>query len=171
MSEKIKIGISSCLLGNNVRYDGGHKLDLSLRDDLGLIVEWVPVCPEVESGLGVPREPMQLNGDPAAPRLIAIETKTDRTDDLMRLIEKKLPQLEQQGIRGFVFKARSPSCGVHDTPLLTLTGGIAGVRAGLFAEAVIRCFPAMPVEDEERLRDPVAREDFIKRIKKAVNHG
>ncbi|HEX9112883.1 MAG TPA: DUF523 domain-containing protein, partial [Nitrospirota bacterium] len=74
MSEKIKIGISSCLLGNNVRYDGGHKLDLSLRDDLGRIVEWVPICPEVESGLGVPREPMQLNGDPAAPRLIAIET-------------------------------------------------------------------------------------------------
>lgn len=171
MSEKIKIGISSCLLGNNVRYDGGHRLDLYLRDDLGRIVEWVPVCPEVEAGLGVPREPMQLYGGPTAPRLIAIETKTDRTDDLVRLIGKKLPQLEQQAIRGFVFKASSPSCGVHDTPLLTSAGETAGVRAGLFAEAVIRYFPALPVEDEEKLRDPVTREDFIKRIKKAVNHG
>jgi hypothetical protein len=89
MSEKIKIGISSCLLGNNVRYDGGHKLDPYLRDTLGQIVLWAPVCPEVEAGLTVPREPMQLFGDPATPRLITIETKMDRTDDLLELIEKK----------------------------------------------------------------------------------
>lgn len=163
MSRKIKIGISSCLLGNNVRYDGGHKLDLSLRDDLGRIVEWVPVCPEVEAGLAVPREPMQLYGDPAAPRLITIETKMDRTDDLLELIEKKLPRLEQQGIGGFVFKARSPSCGVHETPYYRTSGDVAGVRAGLFAEAVIRRFPSLPVEDEERLRDPVIRDAFLER--------
>lgn len=163
MSGKIKIGISSCLLGNNVRYDGGHKFDLYLRDALGEIAEWVPVCPEVEAGLTVPREPMQLYGDPASPRLVTIETKTDRTDDLVLLIEKKLPQLERQGIRGFVFKARSPSCGVHDTPLYSTSGEIIGKRTGLFTEAAIRRFPAMPVEDEERLRDPAVRDAFIAR--------
>jgi uncharacterized protein YbbK (DUF523 family) len=162
MPGKIKIGISSCLLGNNVRYDGGHKLDVYLRDILGQIVEWVPVCPEVEAGLSVPREPMQLYGDPSAPRLITIGTRTDRTDDLMRLIEKKLPQLEQ-GIQGFVFKARSPSCAVRDAPRYSPAEEIVDVRAGLFAEAVIRRFPSMPVEDEERLRDPDIRDAFIER--------
>jgi uncharacterized protein YbbK (DUF523 family) len=163
MPRKIKIGISSCLLGNNVRYDGGHKLDLYLRDTLGQIVLWSPVCPEVEAGLTVPREPMQLYGDPSAPRLITIETKMDRTDDLLYLIEKKLPRLEQQGISGFVFKARSPSCGVHDTPLHSASGYLVGLRAGLFAEAVVRRYPFLPVEDEERLRDPGIRDTFIER--------
>jgi uncharacterized protein YbbK (DUF523 family) len=163
MSEKIKIGISSCLLGNNVRYDGGHKLDLYLRDILGRTAEWMPVCPEVEAGLTVPREAMNLIGDPAAPRLLTLETKTDRTDDLMRLLEKKLPQLEQQGVCGFVFKARSPSCAVHDAPVCSIAGTPVGLRAGLFAAAVIRRYPSMPVEDEERLRDPAVRDAFVAR--------
>lgn len=164
MSGKIKIGISSCLLGNNVRYDGGHKLDLYLRDAMSETIEWIPVCPEVEAGLSVPREPMQLYGAPATPRLLTLETKKDRTDDLLRLIEKKLPRLAQQSIRGFVFKARSPSCGVHDTPLYSAAGEIIGKRAGLFAEAVMRRYPSLPVEDEEGFRNADAREVFIERI-------
>lgn len=164
MPGKIKIGVSSCLLGNNVRYDGGHKLDLNLRDTLGKVVEWVPVCPEVEAGLTVPREPMQLVGDALTPRLKTLETKEDRTDDLERLIDSKLKQLKEQGISGFVFKARSPSCAVHDAPLSSLSGEIVGARAGLFAEAVIRSFPLLPVEDEERLRDTAVRDEFIARV-------
>ncbi len=164
MPDKIKIGISSCLLGNNVRYDGGNKLDQYLIDSFGQIVEWVPVCPEVEAGLPVPREPMQLVGDETKPRLITLETKMDRTDDLTRWAGIKLKQWEEQGIRGFVFKARSPSCGVHDTPLFSASGDPIGARAGLFADMVMKVFPSLPVEDEEGLRDPVIREKFLARI-------
>jgi uncharacterized protein YbbK (DUF523 family) len=164
MTNKIKIGISSCLLGNIVRYDGGHKLDPYLRDTLGRIVEWAPVCPEVEAGLPVPREAMQLVGNAAKPRLITIETRIDRTDSLLRWAGMKVAHLEQQGISGFVFKARSPSCGVHDAELFSASGDSIGDRAGLFAEIVMNLFPSLPVEDEERLRDPAIREKFLARL-------
>lgn len=164
MPDKIKLGISSCLLGNNVRYDGGHKLDLYLKDTLGRIVEWVPICPEVEAGLSVPREPMQLVGDAAKPRLLTIETKQDLTDALVCWIDVKLKNLEELDVRGFVFKARSPSCGVRDTELFSTLGESIGVRAGLFAEAVMSCFPSLPVEDEEVLRDNIIRKRFIAQI-------
>ncbi|HSQ78173.1 MAG TPA: DUF523 domain-containing protein [Nitrospirota bacterium] len=164
MSKKIKIGISSCLLGNNVRYDGGNKLDQYLIDTLGRIVIWVPICPEVESGLPVPREAMQLVADGPRICLITMETKQDRTEVLARWGEKKLKRLEQEGVRGFVFKARSPSCGVHDAPFFSSSGDARGVGAGLFAKAVIKHFPSLPVEDEERLRDPAVRELFLRRL-------
>ena len=164
MPNKIKIGISSCLLGINVRYDGGNKLDLYLKDTLGQVVEWVPVCPEVESGMHVPREAMQLVGDVVKPRLITIETKRDRTDQLTRWIGIKLRELERAGLRGFVFKARSPSCGVNGAELFSTAGTPMGVSTGLFAGAVTGCFPSLPVEDEEGLRDPGTREQFLARI-------
>lgn len=164
MSGKIKLGISSCLLGNNVRFDGGNRLSQDLIDSFGGLVEWVPVCPEVESGLPVPREPMQLVGAKAKPRLITLGTKIDRTAELSRWLAGKIEQLEQQGLRGFVLKARSPSCGVRDTPLYSTTGEIVGVREGLFAEFVKSHFPLLPVEDEETLRDPGKRDWFLSRI-------
>lgn len=164
MSKKIKIGISSCLLGNNVRYDGGNKLDQYLIDTLGRMVIWVPICPEVESGLPVPREAMQLVADGPRICLITIETKQDRTDVLTRWREEKLKRLKQEGVRGFVFKARSPSCGVHDAELFSTSGASICRRPGLFAKSVISGFPALPVEDEERLRDPAVREEFLARI-------
>src|SRR5512143_1734368 len=105
----IKLGISSCLLGENVRYDGGHKLDHYLRDTLGQFVEWVPVCPEVECGLPVPREAMRLVGDPDAPRLVTRKTGIDHTERMTKWAGRKLAQLERQNLCGFVFKARSPS--------------------------------------------------------------
>ncbi len=164
MFKKIKLGISSCLLGINVRYDGGNKLDHYLKDTLGQVVEWVPVCPEVEAGLPVPREPMQLVADGLGVRLIATETGKDCTNVLAFWAQGKLRQLEREGIRGYVFKARSPSCGVHDAEFFSISGESIGVRAGLFAEAVMSRFPSMPVEDEERLRDPQAREQFLAQI-------
>jgi len=164
MSKKIKIGISSCLLGNNVRYDGGNKLDQYLIDTLGRTVTWVPICPEVESGLPVPREAMQLVADGPRICLITMETKQDRTEVLARWGEEKLKRLEQEGVRGFVFKARSPSCGVHNAPFFSSSGDALGVGAGLFAQAVIKHFPSLPVEDEERLRDPAVRELFLGRL-------
>jgi uncharacterized protein YbbK (DUF523 family) len=164
MREKIKIGISSCLLGNRVRYDGGHKLEPYLGDTLGQFVEWVPVCPEVEAGLPVPREPMQLVGDIAKPRLLTIETRIDRTDELTRWIGIKLRELGQAGIRGFVLKARSPSCGIRSAELFSISAASLGVTSGLFAEAILRSFPLLPVEDEETLHDPDTQKRFFKQI-------
>ena len=164
MPTKIKIGISACLLGNNVRYDGGNKLDQRLIDAVGPHVEWVPICPEKESGMSVPREPMQLVSDAGKVTLITIETKVDRTDMLARWTREELKRLEQEGVRGFIFKARSPSCGVHDTELFSRSGQSIGTGAGLFSEAVRHYFPVLPVEDEECLRDPRIRERFLERI-------
>jgi len=164
MQKKIKLGISSCLLGRNVRYDGGNRLDSDLLSLLGKDIELVPICPEVEAGLSVPREPMQLVGDDACPRLITIKTKQDRTDAFIVWVERALPRLEQEGISGFVLKARSPSCGVHDAELVSGSGLSLGFRAGLFAAALMERFPDLTVEDSERLHDRAAREAFLARI-------
>jgi len=160
----LKLGISSCLLGNNVRYDGGQKLDHYLRDTLGQFIEWVFVCPETECGLPIPREAMDLVGDPDSPRLITRVTGVDHTGRMLQWAKKKLAALEKEGLSGFVLKARSPSCGVHDTKLYSRPGRLARRRAGLFAEAVMDRFPLMPVEDEEGLQDPGIRENFIERL-------
>jgi uncharacterized protein YbgA (DUF1722 family)/uncharacterized protein YbbK (DUF523 family) len=151
-------------MGNNVRYDGGHKLDPYLRYTLGQFVEWVPVCPEAECGLSIPREAMDLVGHPDAPRLITRVTGVDHTGRMMQWAEKKLSALEKEDLSGFVLKARSPSCGVHDTKLYSRPGRLADRRAGLFAEAIMGNFTLMPVEDEEGLQDPGIRENFIKRL-------
>src|SRR4030042_6931159 len=103
--EKIKLGISACLLGESVRYDGGHKLDRFLTDTLGQYVEYVPVCPEVECGLGVPRESMHLEGDPESPRLVTIRTKQDMTDRMVKWTQKRVVELEKEGLYGFIFKS------------------------------------------------------------------
>jgi uncharacterized protein YbbK (DUF523 family) len=165
MKNKIKIGISSCLLGNNVRYDGGNRLDCYLRDTLSQIVEWVPVCPEVESGLSVPREAMHLVGYRGFPRLVTIDTGSDHTDRLTKWGRDKLAQLSQIDLCGFVFKARSPSCGVRDAELVVASGIPISRTAGLFAAAFMLRFPDMPVEDEDRLRNVAVREMFMNRAR------
>ncbi len=170
MNGKIKLGISSCLLGNNVRYDGSHKLDRVLLDTLSPLVEWVPVCPEVECGLPVPREAMQLMGGLESPRLVAIESRTDHTERLIRWIDKKLLDPSMLSLCGFVLKARSPSCGVHDAVVIVSPDATAPV-AGLFAGAILRRFPSLPVEDEERLHDTAARDAFIRKISGHLNPG
>jgi len=163
MIEKINIGISSCLLGNNVRYDGGNRLDYFLRDTLGLIVEWVPVCPEVESGLSVPREAMYLVGDRDLIRLVTKLTGIDHTERLMHWAQDRLMELSQLALSGFVFKARSPSCGVRDAEILTSSSSVISRGSGLFAAAIMHYFPALPIEDEEGLRDVANRERFLKK--------
>ena len=103
--DKIRLGISSCLLGERVRYDGGHKHDAYLTDTLGPCVEWVPVCPEVECGLPVPREAMRLEGDPASPRLVVIRTRVDHTERMRAWAQRRVEELAAEGLSGFVFKA------------------------------------------------------------------
>jgi uncharacterized protein YbgA (DUF1722 family)/uncharacterized protein YbbK (DUF523 family) len=164
MGEKIRLGISSCLLGEKVRYDGSHKLDHFLRDSLGKYVDWVPVCPEVEIGLPVPREAMRLVGPPEAPRLITVRTGKDYTDRMSKWAAKRLEEIEEEDLCGFVFKSRSPSSGMKAVKIYSGSGVPSNKGTGIFARAFIERFPLLPVEDEGRLNDPVLRENFIERI-------
>jgi uncharacterized protein YbgA (DUF1722 family)/uncharacterized protein YbbK (DUF523 family) len=162
--EKIKLGISTCLLGENVRYDGGHELDSFLRDTLGQYVEYVPVCPEVECGLPIPREPMHLEGDPGSPRLITTRTKKDMTERMVNWARKRVIELEKEALWGFVFKSNSPSSGMERVKVYNEKGVPVRKGVGLFARILMDHFPLLPVEDEGRLHDPKLRENFIERI-------
>lgn len=164
MTDKIKLGISSCLLGNNVRYDGGHKLDRFLRDTLGQFVTFVPVCPEVECGLPVPRESMRLVGNADSPRLITTRTGIDHTERMNQWAARRLDTLESEALCGFIFKSKSPSSGMTRVKVYNEKGMPAHTGSGLFARAFMDRFPRIPVEDEGRLHDPKLRENFIERI-------
>ena len=161
----IRVGISSCLLGNPVRYDGGHKLDRWLRDTLGAFVEWVPVCPEVEYGLPVPREALRLVGDPAEPRLVTSRSGADHTAGMKAWAARRVEALAGEGLCGFVFKSRSPSSGLRQVKVYPPGGGApAATGIGIFARAFREGFPLLPVEDEGRLNDPGIRESFVERL-------
>jgi uncharacterized protein YbgA (DUF1722 family)/uncharacterized protein YbbK (DUF523 family) len=158
------VGISTCLLGERVRYDGGHKRDRFLTDTVGPFVEWVPVCPEVECGLPTPRESMHLEGDPDSPRLVTTRTHVDHTDRMLRWAEQKLDELKGMDLCGFIFKTNSPSSGMRSIRVYDANGVPRKVGVGLFARAFMSRFPLLPVEDEGRLHDPGLRENFIERL-------
>lgn len=162
--EKIKIGISTCLLGENVRYDGGHKLDRFLRETLGQYVEYVPVCPEVECGLPVPRESMHLEGNPDSPRLVTSRTKQDMTERMVTWARKRVVDLEEEDLCGYIFKSDSPSSGMERIKVYNEKGMPVKKGVGIFAKIFMEHFPLLPVEDEGRLNDPRLRENFIERI-------
>jgi len=165
MSDAIRVGISSCLLGNQVRYDGGHKLDRYLRDTLGAFVAWVPVCPEVEYGLPVPREALRLVGDPGDPRLVTSRSGVDHTAGMQAWAARRLDALEREDLCGFVFKSRSPSSGMRQVKVYGQESGVpSATGVGIFARAFMERFPLLPVEDEGRLNDPALRECFIERL-------
>jgi uncharacterized protein YbgA (DUF1722 family)/uncharacterized protein YbbK (DUF523 family) len=162
--DRPRLGISACLLGEKVRYDGGHKLDRYLRDTLGPFVRWVPVCPETECGLPIPRESMRLVGDPASPRLVGVRSGVDHTDRMRPWIRSKLEALAELKLDGFVFKTRSPSSGMRNIRILGASGRTSRKGAGLFAAAFMRRFPHLPVEDEARLKDHDLRGHFIESV-------
>ncbi len=163
MNEKIKLGISTCLLGEHVRYDGGHKLDQFLVQTLGRFVEFVPVCPEVESGFPVPREAFRLVGTPEAPRLMTQKTMVDVTDRMAAWAERRINGLGKDSLCGFIFKSKSPSSGMERVKVYHEKGFVKkGV--GVFARAFMNRFPLMPVEEDGRLHDINLRENFIVRV-------
>lgn len=164
MQEKITLGISSCLLGENVRYDRGHKLDHFLRDTLGQYVTYVPVCPEVEAGFGIPREAMRLVGDPEKPRLVTSKTSIDHTEKMIRWANARVPELERENLCGFIFKKDSPSSGLVKVKVYDDKNMPQKKGRGIFARRFIEYFPLTPVEDEGRLHDPRLRENFIEQI-------
>jgi len=163
----IRLGISSCLLGEEVRYDGGHKRDPFLVQTLGPMVEWVPVCPEVEVGLGTPREAIRLVRDPkdlAEVRLMTGKTGVDLTKQMRSYARTRVRALAREGLSGYILKKDSPSCGMARVKVWRDQGMPERNGRGLFAAELLRQYPNMPVEEEGRLHDPRLRENFIDRV-------
>ena len=160
----ISVGISTCLLCERVRYDGGHKLDRFLVQTLGRYVEWVPVCPEVEMGLPVPRESMRLEGDPADPRLVASRSSTDHTEAMKAWAQCRVDELAGVGLHGFVLKKDSPSSGLFRVKVYNEHGMAERNGMGMFPRALKERFPLLPMEEEGRLNDMPLRENFIERV-------
>jgi len=158
---RIRLAISSCLLGNAVRFDGNHKLDTYIRDTLGSVFEFVPVCPEVAIGLGVPRPPIRLVGDPDRPQAVGVKDPSlDVTEKLSTYGDRVASELED--ICGYILKSRSPSCGMERVKIYG--GGAPRKGRGIFAAAFMARRPLVPIEEEGRLGDPVLRENFIERV-------
>jgi uncharacterized protein YbbK (DUF523 family) len=161
--ERVKVAVSQCLLGARVRHDGGHKLEPVVSEILAASFEWVPICPEVELGLGVPREPIDLVESAGDVRLVS-RSGEDLTAAMRRYAEERVRELATQGVAGFVAKSRSPSCGVRRVRVQGAGGSAAEAGRGLFAETLMRRWPDLPVEEAEGLRDSVQRERFIARV-------
>jgi uncharacterized protein YbbK (DUF523 family) len=162
--ERIRLGISACLLGEPVRFDGGHKRDPFLVESLGQFVDWVPVCPEVESGLDAPRESMRLVETDDRIRLLTNKTAQDHTTRMRGYARRRVEELVDDALVGFVLKKDSPTCGlervkVHGTAGMPMKSG-----RGLFAHALVTRFSLLPVEEEGRFNDPRLRENFVERI-------
>ena len=164
MKERVRLGISSCLLGNAVRWNAGHKMDRYLTRTLGQFVDYVSVCPEVEAGFGIPRESMRLVGDPDNPRLITFKTKTDKTDQMLSWARKRVRELEKEDLHGFIFKSDSPSSGMIRVKVYTEKGMPVKKGVGMFAREFMAHFPLIPAEDDGRLHDAKIRENFVERI-------
>jgi len=164
MGDTIKIGLSTCLLGKKVRWDGGHAREPFLTDTLGQYVTYVPVCPEVECGMGVPRETIRLEGDPENPRLMSTKTRIDHTQRMNNWARSRVQALEKEDLCGFIFKKKSPSCGLFEVPVWNDEGLSVKNGRGLFARALTHRFPLIPVEEEGRLHDPKLREMFVEQI-------
>jgi len=161
---QIRIGISSCLLGRKVRFDAGHKHDRYITDMLGPFVSFVAVCPEIEVGMGVPREAVRLEGDLENPRLVGNKTGEDWTDRMNRYAAQRLKKADLGDLCGFVLKNRSPSCGMERVKITTGPGASVRKGRGLFAAALMDRFPDLPIEEEGRLGDAGLRENFVERV-------
>jgi len=158
--QRPRVAISSCLLGEPVRYDGGHKRHPRITGELSQLFDWLPVCPELEAGLGVPRPPVRLVGDRQQPRALGIDNPgLDVSAALADCAQRLLPGL--QGVSGYIFKSRSPSCGLIDTPLFDCDGRANGVTAGLYAALVRAAMPGLPLIDERQLEQADLREQFL----------
>jgi uncharacterized protein YbgA (DUF1722 family)/uncharacterized protein YbbK (DUF523 family) len=164
MPPRIRLGVSACLLGAGVRYDGGHKRDAFLTDVLDPHVEWVAVCPEVEIGLGVPRPTLRLTGSPKAPRLVQEAGGQDLTARMHAYAGPRVSELERLELDGYVLKRASPSCGLFRVRVYREPGAPGADGRGLFAAALVERMPMLPVEEEGRLTDPALRENFIERV-------
>lgn len=161
---KIRVGISSCLLGQQVRFDGGHKHDRRLTRDLNDHFAWVPICPEVELGLGAPREAMRLVRSADGVRMRTSKTGHDLTDDMIDYAERRVEELRSWNLRGYILKKDSPTCGMERVKVYNEHNIPERSGTGLYAESLLAAHPNLPVEEEGRLNDPKLRENFITRV-------
>lgn len=159
----LRLGVSSCLLGAKVRFDGAHKHNRFLTDVLAEYVEWVPICPEVEAGMGVPRESVRLVGPVEAPRMVGVRSETDYTATMRRFAARRVRELTALDLDGFVLKKGSPSCGMERVRVYR-KGMPSRNGRGVFSTALVAAYPLLPVEEEGRLNDPGLRENFIERL-------
>jgi uncharacterized protein YbgA (DUF1722 family)/uncharacterized protein YbbK (DUF523 family) len=159
----IRVGISSCLLGQKVRYDGGHKLDTLITETFGKYCEWVPVCPEMEIGLGAPRKTLHLVGSAKRPRLLGTESGTDYTDTMTQWARKKLEELARLNLHGYILKQGSPSCGMERVRVYREGETARRTGMGIYAGLLLGRFGLLPVEEERRLHDMSIRQDFVER--------
>ncbi len=164
MAPPIRIGISACLLGQEVRFDGGHKRDAFLMDVLGKHVEWAPVCPEVEVGMGTPRETLRLVRDNGTTRMVTTRTGVDYTEPMTAWSRQRVAELARADLDGYVLKKDSPSCGMERVKVFAGSGPAGRNGRGLFASVLLAALPLLPVEEEGRLTDPSLRENFIERV-------
>ncbi len=165
--DAVRIGVSSCLLGSEVRFDGQHKRDRFLTDELGRFVEWVAVCPELEIGMGVPREPVRLVRDAEGARMLGIRSAIDWSSKMRRFAAKRVADIGKRDLCGYVLKANSPSCGMERVKLYDSTDAASACRrdgVGIFAAELMRQRPTLPVEEEGRLNDARLRDNFIERV-------
>jgi uncharacterized protein YbbK (DUF523 family) len=165
-ASRARVGISACLLGQRVRYDGGHKRSRPITGTLGRIFEWVPVCPEVELGLGVPRETLRLETRGRSQRLAFTDSRVDITSRMNAWSRDRLAQLERLDLCGYILKSGSPSCGLRGVKLFGISrpGPPARRGVGLFARALMKRFPRLPIEEETRLLDKAAIDRFVARV-------
>ena len=163
-SRPIRIGISACLLGEPVRFDGGHKRDSFLTGTFATFVEWVPVCPEVECGLGTPREAMRLVRATGQVRLLTVKSGIDLSERMDTYTRRRISELAAENLSGYVLKKDSPSCGLERVKVYDAGQVPARSGRGLFAERLVQFFPNLPVEEEGRLSDPRLRENFVERV-------
>lgn len=164
MSERARVGVSSCLLGHRVRYDGAEKSLSWVTDTLANLVELIPVCPEVGAGMSVPRPPIQMVERDSVVRIELVHGTGEVHQALEHYCQSALRVLEQHGLHGYLFKARSPSCGVVDTPHFAADGDIVRRGSGLWAQAVLDRWPTLPVADESQVQDEEGREAFLQRV-------
>ncbi len=160
----IRLGVSSCLLGQEVRFDGGHKRDRFITDLLGRFVEWVPVCPEVEVGMGTPRPALRLVGGGDGVRMLEIKSGLDHTVAMERFSVQRVRALRSLDLCGYILKKDSPSCGMTRVKIYATEGMPRREGRGLYASALMDAFPKLPIEDEGRLNDAALRENFIERV-------
>lgn len=165
LQERLRLGISACLLGEKVRYDGGDKRAPLLAEVVACRVDWVPVCPEVEIGLGTPRPPMVLlgGGGGRSPKLWTPSTQADHTSEMRSWARERVAALAAAGIAGYVLKSRSPSCGMRGVPVQDADGRAIGTGSGLFASALAYGVPQLPLAEEEELEDPAMLTQFLRR--------
>lgn len=163
MTEPVRIAISSCLLGERVRYDGESKLQ-SWLDDCGEVL-WVPVCPEVEIGMSIPREAIQIEESCDGIKLLGVESRQDWTEPMNNFTRQRVLQLQAAGIVGYIFKARSPSCGIGDVPLMGALGqSVVGKTNGRFCDVLMEMWPELPIVNEVMMLDVKQRMEFLQRV-------